>query len=137
MLQLVVIGLSLSIVIITLGNMFYPRIPNATSECNAPAATVKEDCNDASFIASTEEPSFSFEDVNWVKVVDKLIFVLLVVALLYFSAQTYDGGFLRIIAGMFPREFKTLGFDKLLAEDVGKVVEKPVPHVVASQSHEF
>jgi hypothetical protein len=60
----------------------------------------------------TEEPS----NINWVKLLDWMIFIGLVVAFLVVSKYNVaDSDFMRFLAGIFPREFETLGLTRYLA----------------------
>ena len=49
------------------------------------------------------------EPTNWVKILDTCIFLIMIAVFCYFVQLSTQGNFGRVLAGIFPREFETLG----------------------------
>ena len=54
------------------------------------------------------------EPVNWYKMVDAIVLFVLVGVLIYFLQLSTHGNFGRVLCGLFPREFETLGLKERL-----------------------
>jgi hypothetical protein len=54
------------------------------------------------------------EPVNWYKIVDAIVLFVLVAVLIYFLQLSTQGNFGRVLCGLFPREFETLGLREYL-----------------------
>ena len=54
------------------------------------------------------------ESISIWKIVDWIVYIILIVAACYFFNVSTKGDFGRVLAGMFPREFETLGLKKYI-----------------------
>jgi hypothetical protein len=63
----------------------------------------------------TGNPVDDNRDINYIKVLDWLVFIGLIVALVMVTHNFADSDFVRFLAGLFPKEFETLGLSKYLA----------------------
>ena len=54
------------------------------------------------------------EPTNWVKILDTCIFLVMVAVFFYFVQLSTQGNFGRVLAGIFPREFETLGLKQYM-----------------------
>lgn len=59
--------------------------------------------------------------VNWFKILDGFVIVILLAAFCYFFNSSTNGDFARVLVGLFPREFEALGlkdyFERLSPDD--------------------
>jgi hypothetical protein len=54
------------------------------------------------------------EEINWVKLLDRLIFFVLITGFCYFYNQSTNGQFGRMVAALFPTEFEVMGLKSYL-----------------------
>ena len=59
--------------------------------------------------------------VNWFKILDGFVIVILLALFFYFFNSSTNGDFARVLVGLFPREFEALGlkeyFERLSSDD--------------------
>ena len=54
------------------------------------------------------------EPANWFKILDGFVIISLIAVFCYFFNHSTNGDFGRVLAGLFPREFKALGLKEYL-----------------------
>ena len=54
------------------------------------------------------------QPTNWVKILDTCIFLVMIAVFCYFVQLSTQGNFGRVLAGIFPREFETLGLKQYM-----------------------
>jgi len=63
---------------------------------------------------TTSNATMLNEPTNWVKVLDTAIFLVMIAVFCYFVQLSSKGNFGRMLAGIFPREFQTLGLKQYM-----------------------